>query len=98
MRLFLNAAEQRNASADVSIGYLYIQGLGVTQDNVKAMQWFRKGADLGDPKGQFNVGALYADGRGVARDEVQARLWMSKAAAQGDASARSWLAKHAIER
>jgi uncharacterized protein len=44
---FLSAAEQGDGEAAHALGYLYLTGKGVAQDNKQAIEWYRKGAQLG---------------------------------------------------
>ena len=57
------------------------------QDNVEAVQWFRKAAMQGNATGQYNLGLMYAKGTGVGLDIAQAIAWFRKAAEQGDTGA-----------
>ena len=41
-----------------SVGWLYQNGFGVTQDYGKAMIWYRKAATQGDAKAPANIGWL----------------------------------------
>ena len=66
---------------------MYMEGRGVAQDDVQAVDWFRKAAEQGYRDAQFNLGVMYAQGRGVVRDDVQAIVWYRKAAGRGDARA-----------
>jgi tetratricopeptide (TPR) repeat protein len=92
MKWYLKAANQGDAEAENSIGFIYDNGLGVKQDYTAALSWYRKAADHGLAKAQYNVGTDYDSGLGVPRDSKQARSWMEKAAAAGDQDATNWLA------
>jgi TPR repeat protein len=59
----------------------------VTQDYVKAREWYEKAADKGDEFAMNNIGALYKNGQGVTQDYVKAREWYEKAADKGNAFA-----------
>jgi TPR repeat protein len=80
-------AEQGEAYAQYSLGWLYENGYAVPQDYVQARQWYEKAAAQGNVKAQNNLGLLYDKGLGGPQDYVQARQWYEKAAAQGDAYA-----------
>jgi TPR repeat protein len=88
---YRKAAEQGDADAQNSLGYLYSEGQGVPQDYAQAALWYRKAAEQGDAVAQTNLGNLYYDGQGVLRDYAQAALWYRKAAEQGDADAQDSL-------
>ncbi|MDC4287922.1 SEL1-like repeat protein, partial [Acinetobacter baumannii] len=47
-------ALQGNADAQVKLGLLYIQGLGVPQDYILARQWFEKAAKQGNRDAEYN--------------------------------------------
>ena len=64
------------------IGYAYLEGIGVEKDLVKAFEYTKKGAELGDRDAQYNIGTMYEDGVGVNSDIEQAKIWYKKAALQ----------------
>jgi uncharacterized RDD family membrane protein YckC len=86
--LYRKAAEQGDAAAQLNLGIMYDQGLGVTQDYEQAVGWYRKAAEQGRAPAQFNLGVAYCEGQGVPQDFAQAAIWYRKAAEQGDASAQ----------
>jgi TPR repeat protein len=77
-------AERGDADSQCNLGFNYINGIGVTQDDAEAVKWFRKAADQGDAKGQHLLGWMYAEGQGVTKDDVEALKWYRKAAEQGN--------------
>ena len=82
-------AEQGDAEAQFSLGGMYADGRGVSQDNAKAMIWRRKAAEQGHAAAQALLGGLYDHGLGVSEDDVEAAKWYRLAAEQGDAEAQS---------
>ncbi len=80
---FKRSAEQGNAYAQYSIGQMYRQGLGVTQNYKQAVSWYQKAAEQGNAYAQVNVGMMYDQGLGVTQDSKQAVSWYQKAAEQG---------------
>ena len=82
------AAEQGDASAQTSLGWLYMYGQGVPQNDKEALKWFRLAAAQGYANGQYNVGLLYMMGRGVPQNYEEALKWFRLAAAQGHAAGR----------
>jgi hypothetical protein len=56
------------------------QGLGVTQDDVEAVKWFRKAARQGLAPAQYNLGISYSNGQGMVKDPAEAVMWYRKAA------------------
>ena len=71
---------------------MYANGDGVPEDDAKAVEWFSRAAEQGDPAAQNNLGRMYADGEGVPEDDPKAVEWYSKAAEQGNATAQYSLA------
>src|SRR5512136_323455 len=52
-------AEKGDATAQYSLGTLYLEGQGVEQNDATAFMWFRRAADQGNAAAQYNVGASY---------------------------------------
>lgn len=80
-----------NKIAQNLVGVMYMNGLGVQQDDSEAMAWFRRSADQGYAVAQTNVGFLYERGRGIGQDASEAKHWYELAAAQGDPRAPIFL-------
>ena len=80
---FKKLADQGNASAQTTLGFMYATEQGVSKDEQLAVAWFRKAADQGYARAQSNLGLMYQDGRGVSKDEQLAVAWFRKAAEQG---------------
>jgi TPR repeat protein len=87
MPFLRKGAETGNTYAMTNLGYLYRNGLGVTQDYDQARQWFQKAAKAGYPDAMTDLGELYQNGLGVTQDYDQARQWFQKAAKAGNAYA-----------
>jgi len=81
-------AEAGDAKAQFTIGSMYENGSGVTQDYAEAAKWYRKAAERGEARAQYNLGIFYQNGWGVPRDATEAVKWYRKAAMQGAASAQ----------
>src|ERR1051326_9014885 len=75
-----------------TVGFVYLQGLGVQNDYAQAVAWLRKAAEQGDTQSQNLLGKLNYDGQGIPRNYEQAAIWWRKAADQGNASAQYDLA------
>lgn len=82
------AAEAGNLEAQTNLGYLYLSGRGITQDNQQAMLWMAKAAEGGFAQAQMNLGILLQEGKHASKDEARALYWMEKAANQGLAKAQ----------
>jgi TPR repeat protein len=50
------------------LGVLYHNGHGVTQEYIKAREWYEKAAEKGETRAMVNIGVLYENGFGVAQD------------------------------
>ena len=89
-------AEQGHADAQLSLGDMYANGIGVPRDDDRALQWYAKAArqshkvnlsvlkqlaEQGHADAQFRLGDRYKEGKGVPRDGGRARQWYTKAAA-----------------
>ena len=55
-------AEQGDANAQALLGRMYEEGVGVKQDNVKAVKWYSRAAEQGIAEAQFNLGNMYVSG------------------------------------
>ncbi len=83
LREFRPLAEQGNAEAQLKLGVMYNDGLGVPQDYAKAILWYYEAAEQGNDSAQFYLGGMYEQGLGVSLDYVEAHNWYNLAAAQG---------------
>ena len=81
-------ADDGNASAQATLGFMYEIGQGVAQDEAEAVRWYRLAADQGEVVAQINLGLMYADGRGVPEDDAEAVKWLQLAAEQGEVVAQ----------
>ncbi len=72
--------------------------LGLPEDNLQAIKWFRKAAEQGHASGQFSLGfMLYHYHEGIQTDYSEAAKWFQKAAEQGHARACfkiGWMYEH----
>jgi len=84
-------AESGDAKSQFGLARLYYNGDGITKDDAKAAEWYRKAAEQGNAFAQFKLGAMYESGEGVSRDAARAAEWWQKAAAQGNAAAQESL-------
>ena len=76
-------AERGDAIAQVLLGSAYENGLGVKQDDVEAVKWYRQATEQGDADAQVSLGSSYNAGRGVRQDYTEAVKWFKKAAENG---------------
>jgi TPR repeat protein len=66
--------------AAASLGDLYAEGRGVTQDYSEAARWYRRAAERGHPGGQNRLAHAYLNSKGVSGDPVQGYAWLELAA------------------
>ena len=76
-------AESGDAQAQFELARAYEDGKGVSQDDARAAEWFRKSAEQGNAQAQNSLGVMYAQCRGVNCDRQEAVRWYKKAARQG---------------
>ncbi len=91
IRWYSKAAEQGDADAQDTLGYMYQFGNGVTQDYSKAVEWYTKAAEQGFATAQCHLGNMYYQGLGVIQDISKAIKWLKKAAEQGNGIAQHYL-------
>jgi TPR repeat protein len=82
-------ADGGNVPALYTLGLMYEQGYGVTQDKSRAALYYGKAAEKGHVQAQYRLGYLYDHGQGVPRDLQKAAGWYEKAAEQGDPDAQA---------
>ena len=70
-------AEQGDAYAQFTLGYMYAEGQGVPQDDQTALKWYTLAAEQGYAPAQFNLGVMYYNGQGVPQDYVRAHMWFN---------------------
>jgi hypothetical protein len=86
---WLPIAERNDVAAMRNIGHLYRWGQGVEQDIHKALDWYRRAAELGFSRAQANLAAIYLQGEdGVKVNYDEAYKWFAAAAIQGHAVAQ----------
>ena len=82
--LYKTAVDAGHFAAMASLGFLYMEGKGVSRDYAEALRWVRKAADKGIPSAMQSLGYMYHLGRGVTRDYAKALRWYRKAAELGN--------------
>ncbi|KAF5734566.1 hypothetical protein HS088_TW15G00058 [Tripterygium wilfordii] len=76
-------AQKGNAGAMYKIGLFYYFGLrGLRRDHTKALSWFLKAVDKGEPRSMELLGEIYARGAGVERNYTKALEWLTLASKQ----------------
>lgn len=90
--IWLPWAHRGDPAAQRNLAHLYRMGLGVPQDFVQAVAWYRQAADSGLARAQANLASMYLRGQGVAEDTQQAAYWFTAAAVNGHVLAQYNLA------
>lgn len=94
--LWMALAVKGNRQGMLNIGNMYDAGQSVPQDFAKALEWYRKAAEFGEPIGMFAVAQAYDKGRGVAANPAEAARHYRMAAEGGYGEAQVWLAEKLI--
>ncbi len=77
------AAGHGLTAAQLRLGRMLLDGVGVGKDQTAALQWFRTAARSGDGDAMNMVGRCYENGWGTARDTVAAAEWYRRSAEAG---------------
>lgn len=66
------AAKQRSATAALLLGTLYAKGEGdaLLPDITQAAHWYKRAAELGDPKGQYITALMLIEGEGITKSPI----------------------------
>ena len=87
---------QPAAAGDVDAQYklaiLYLTGIGVPQNDTKALIWFEKAANQNHAAAQYQLGKIHDRANRVPCAAAQAIQWWEKASALGNADAQNILA------
>lgn len=86
---FLSYKAEEKPKNMSSLGYLYHNGKGASQDFTKAKYWYDKAAKQGNRLALRGLGHLYKDGKGVVKDYDKAIAFFKEAAEKGDVNAMS---------
>jgi TPR repeat protein len=81
---FCLAAKSGDLDAQMILGEMYLDGIGVEVDHQKAFFWLSKAAKGGDVEAQYLLGFMYENGLKVAVNIKRATKWYTEAALQGD--------------
>ena len=69
------------------LGIMYSFGQGVQRDEIKAFEWFKKGADLKNTAAMFQLAKCYENGNGVKKNKKRAFHYFLELAQLGDVHA-----------
>ncbi len=90
---FESPARDGNATAQLFLGLIYDNGMGVAQNYRQAAAWYYKAAEQGMADAQYNLAMLYSNGLGVPVDWVETRKWLGVAAVSGNKNAAEIIAE-----
>ena len=76
----LKQAGESEAQAWMTLGAFFENGLGLSPNYSRALDWYRKAADLGLPEAFYSLGVSYEIGFGVTADAALALANFQKAA------------------
>ncbi|MDU5238502.1 MAG: tetratricopeptide repeat protein [Haemophilus parainfluenzae] len=79
VRRYWNLAQQGDANAQYSLGYLYYQ----KQDYAQAFKWYQLSADQGVAEAQAMLGVMYSLGQSVPQNTSLAQKWFKRACLNG---------------
>ena len=77
---YRTGAKEGNASAQLNLGIMYRNGLGVEKDNAVAVIWYQKAVEQQHAGAQYALGAMHHFGQGVPKDYDKAVVLYEKAA------------------
>lgn len=81
------AADRGEVEAQLKMGDIYSQGLGVAADKKEAFNWYLFAADNGNEQAQQVVASAYSNGDGVAQNNGEAWFWLSVIAGASESDA-----------
>ena len=89
--------EMKDPMAISSLGGFYANGsYGLPQNYAKALELYKRAAELDNAGAYYNIGNSYSDGIGVERDMKKARHYWELAAMRGQVMARNNLGAHSL--
>jgi hypothetical protein len=84
--IWTTLAKAGDAKSQASLGYLYREGKGVTQNRKAATYWYSQAAQQGDPTAQSVLCEMHLKGEGVLRNLQTALLWCELSIEGGETS------------
>ena len=90
------AVDNGSVEASYLLGTCFLEGDGVEENDEKAVELFRLGAENGVADAQYMLGICYINGRGVEKSVKKAIEWLGKAGEQGDYHALGLIGIHKL--
>jgi TPR repeat protein len=78
-----SAARYGLVEAQMRLGQMRLDGVGVAKDEAAALDWFTRAARQGEPKSMNMVGRCFENGWGAPVDLVAAAAWYRRSAEAG---------------
>ncbi|MVX35886.1 SEL1-like repeat protein [Myroides sp. LoEW2-1] len=78
LKLFHIAEQHNNPYSITNIGYMYEYGLGTEIDIKKALEYYEKGAELGNETAKYNAAIIYYFGQGNIENDFNKALYYFK--------------------
>jgi TPR repeat protein len=85
-------AQKGNSAAQAILGFVYLNGYGVSQNYSEALKYFKLSSDQNNSYSQNMIGLMYANGNGVEKNIIEAVKYFKQSAAQGYSLAQTNLA------
>lgn len=82
VRAYYGAAKAGDLAAYAALAKIYLEGIGVDQDEERALNYYRYAAEQGYAPAQYVIGVMYVNGRGVEANNALGHAWLSCAANQ----------------
>jgi uncharacterized protein len=86
------SAEKGNRKAEVCLGFAYLNGCGMAENEAESLRWFLLAAAQQEPLAESFVASAYFHGLGTNRNIPQAIKWARQAAEHGEERAQTMLA------
>jgi TPR repeat protein len=86
-------AQFGDSKAQFGLGLMHSFGQGVPENNILAMDWYRRSSERGHPGAQLFVGRGLENGNGTEQNIEAAFVWYLRAAEQGENRAQNNLAR-----
>lgn len=93
VRLYKMAVERGHYKAMNNLAYMYVDGIGVEQDEREALKLVEREIETGAPLGYYQMGLFLNDGTGVEKDRKASLTYFRKAADMGNPHAQLVIGK-----
>ena len=79
----MNRAENGDGYSMFLVGRAYESGKGIEQNRTKAIEWYKEGANIGNPECQYNYGLALKEGIYVEKNTDEGLKWITMSAHGG---------------